>query len=99
MTTALVSSPGTVISALSMAAEEMTHVTELDQDVLKQYGGRLYWYWAEGDTDGWVRDSSVQEIEQVLDDAGWERQGRRWRCERGMKHAFVLKDGTCQDSG
>ncbi|KAK4055463.1 hypothetical protein OIV83_000009 [Microbotryomycetes sp. JL201] len=91
-TTALVSSPGTVISALSMAADEMAQVTDLDHDLLRTYGDRMYWYWAEGDSDHWVRDSSVKEIEQVLDEAGHPKKGRRWRCSQGMKHAFVLRD-------
>ncbi|KAK4057786.1 hypothetical protein OIO90_001005 [Microbotryomycetes sp. JL221] len=91
-TTALVTSPGTVVSALAMAAEEMRQVTELDAECLQTYGDRMYWYWAKGDDDHWVNDSSVQEIERVLDEAGHQRSGRRRRCDQGMKHAFVLRD-------
>ncbi|KAM0789049.1 hypothetical protein ACM66B_003112 [Microbotryomycetes sp. NB124-2] len=91
-TAALVASPGTVVSALAMAADEMGQVTELDRELLQNYGNRLFFYWADGDSDHWVRDSSVLEIEQVLDEAGHAKDGKRWRCARGMKHAFVLRD-------
>ncbi|KDE07896.1 hypothetical protein, variant [Microbotryum lychnidis-dioicae p1A1 Lamole] len=89
VTTGLVTSPGSVIAALTMAREEMRDVTDLDVEMLKKYGDRLCWYWARGDDDGWVLPSSVQEIEQVLDQAGFAKE-RRKKCEEGMQHAFIL---------
>ena len=92
VTTALVQSPGTVLAALSMAGEEMTRVKALDEDVLREFGGRMWWYWAKGEEDGWVRDSSVTEIVECLEKAGYGAE-RRWRCEEGMQHAFCLDPG------
>lgn len=94
-TAALVASPGTVTAALGMAAEELRTVKDLDVDAIRQYGDRLWWYWAEGETDGWVQGKSVEEIEQVLDQAGFDAR-QRIRCEDGMKHAFCLRDGECR---
>ncbi|SCV70678.1 BQ2448_3440 [Microbotryum intermedium] len=89
VTTGLVTSPGSVVAALTMAKEEMRNVTELDGEMLKKYGNRLCWYWARGDDDGWVLPSSVKEIEDVLDQAGFPKE-RRKKCEEGMQHAFIL---------
>ncbi|KAI5477341.1 hypothetical protein MNV49_006483 [Pseudohyphozyma bogoriensis] len=91
-TTALVQSPATVVAAVSMAAEEMEKVKELNKDILKEYGARMRWYWAAGDTDGWVSPSSIVEIEDTLDEAGYAKD-KRIRCveQPGLKHAFVLK--------
>lgn len=91
-TSNLVASPGTVTAALGMAAEEMRRVKELDSTTLRQYGDRLWWYWAEGETDGWVQGKSITEIERVLDEAGHDAN-QRTRCSDGMKHAFCLRDG------
>lgn len=91
VTTALVQSPGTVVAALTLAAEEMARVGELDEECLVRFGGRMRWYWAKGDDDEWVADSSVKEIERVLEGAGWGKE-RRVRCGEGMVHAFVLTD-------
>lgn len=92
VTTTLVQSPGTVLAALSMAGEEMTRVTGLDEEMLSEFGGRMWWYWAKGEEDGWVRDSSVKEEVECLDKAGYGAE-RRWRCEEGMQHAFCLDPG------
>lgn len=92
VTTQLVSSPATVRAALSMAAEEMAQVTELDADLLKEYGSRMWWYWAQEGLDGWVAESSVVEIEGALDEAGCRKEQRE-RCGEGMKHAFCLREG------
>jgi hypothetical protein len=89
VTSSLVASPGTVMAALTMAGEEMREVSDVDRQVLSEFGGRMWFYWAEGDDDGWVSQSSIREIEGVLDEAGWDK-GRRFRCEEGMQHAFVL---------
>lgn len=59
---------------------------------LREYGNRIRWYWSKGEEDHWVSNSSVVEIENVLDEAGWKKE-RRERCGEGMKHAFVLNDG------
>lgn len=91
-TASLVASPGTVTAALSMAADEMRMVKQLDTALLKEHGDKLWWYWAEGESDGWVSGSSVTEIEGVLDGAGHSPTQRK-RCEDGMKHAFCLRDG------
>jgi hypothetical protein len=77
-----------------MAAEEMRRVKELDSDAIRTYGDRLWWYWAEGETDGWVQGKSVEEIERVLDEGGFDPRQRQ-RCQDGMKHAFCLRDGEC----
>uniref|UniRef100_A0A0H5FUX8 AB hydrolase-1 domain-containing protein n=1 Tax=Leucosporidium scottii TaxID=5278 RepID=A0A0H5FUX8_9BASI len=90
VTTSLVSSPATVRAALTMAAEEMKEVTRLDEGLLKEYGGKMWWYWARDGLDGWVAESSVVEIEGVLDEAG-HGKAQRERCGEGMKHAFCLR--------
>lgn len=92
VTTGLVSSPATVRAALSMAAEEMKRVTSLDNELLASFGGRMWWYWARDGLDGWVSESSVEEIESVLDEAG-HAKAQRQRCGEGMKHAFCLREG------
>lgn len=92
VTTQLVASSGAALAALSMGAEELRDVTELDKECLGTYGGRMRFYWAKGDEDEWVLDSSVAEIVQTLEEAGYGTE-RRLRCEEGMKHAFVLDDG------
>ncbi|ORY78849.1 hypothetical protein BCR35DRAFT_291724 [Leucosporidium creatinivorum] len=91
VTTSLVSSPATVRAALSMAAEEMKEVTTLDEGLLKEFGERMWWYWARDGLDGWVAESSVVEIEGVLDEAGHSKEQRE-RCDEGMKHAFCLRE-------
>ncbi|KAL8290354.1 hypothetical protein RQP46_002612 [Phenoliferia psychrophenolica] len=91
VTSGLVASPGTVLSALSLAAEELAEVKELDKDLVKTFGDRCWWYWAAGEDDGWVSSSSVDEINETLDEAGIDKK-RRFRCTEGMKHAFVLDE-------
>lgn len=91
VTTSLIQSPGTVVAAYALAREELDTVTDLDAKCLEEFGGRMRWYWAKGEDDGWVADSSVQEIERVLDGAGFGKE-RQVRCEEGMVHAFVLTD-------
>lgn len=91
VTTGLVQSPGTVVAALTMAAEEMDVIDKLDARCLEEHGGKMRFYWAKEGDDGWVAEKSVVEIERVLVAAGWSN-GRRRRCEEGMVHAFVLTD-------
>jgi hypothetical protein len=76
--------PACGAAALGLAADEMQRIGELDAATLKRYGDRVSFYWAEGDTDGWVRDTSVREIVDVLEraDARGERVARRVRCVR-----------------
>lgn len=94
VTTGLVSNPATVLAAVSMGKEEMELIKSLkpQEPVLREFGNRIRWYWSKGEEDHWVLDSSVLEIEAVLDEAGWKKE-RRERCGEGMKHAFVLNDG------
>lgn len=92
-TTQLVSSPQTVVAALTMAAKEMEGVKELDRELVKEVGGKCWWYWAEEGKDGWVREESIEEIEEVLGD-GEEMRRKRERCKEGMPHAFVLNEGA-----
>lgn len=92
VTSSLVTCPGVVAAAVSMAREEMAQVAELDRQVLIQYGDRMRFYWAKGDEDGWVLNSSVEEISAVLEGAG-HSESRRLRCSRGMQHAFILNIG------
>ncbi len=61
-----------------MAREEMIQVTKLDEEVLKLYGDRMRFYWAQ--KDGWVLESSIIEIEAVLEGSGY-KEARRIRCE------------------
>lgn len=97
VTASLVGSPATVRAALSMAAEEMSEVTELDGELLKEHGDKMWWYWARDGLDGWVAESSVVEIEGVLDEAGHEK-AQRERCGEGMKHAFCLREGELSNA-
>lgn len=92
-TTQLVSSPQTVVAAITMAAKEMEGVKELDRDLVKDVGGKCWWYWAEEGKDGWVREESIEEIEEVLGD-GEDMTRKRERCKEGMPHAFVLNEGA-----
>ncbi|GAA96146.1 uncharacterized protein L969DRAFT_43732 [Mixia osmundae IAM 14324] len=85
----LVTSPTVVASALAMARDEMATIKDLDKAFLAQYGDRLDFYWAEGDSDGWVRSSQIQEIIETVQDKATHQ-----RCVLGMKHAFCLKDGA-----
>ncbi|GAA5864457.1 hypothetical protein JCM1840_000506 [Sporobolomyces johnsonii] len=86
-TTELVSSPQTVIAALTMAKKELEQIKDLDEELLREHGAKVWWYWAEDGNDGWVSESAIGEIERVLGDEGRER---RERCREGMPHAFVL---------
>lgn len=93
-TTSLVQSPGTVRAAITMAREEFAVVRSLDAVGLEEYGDRMWFYWAEGEKDEWVRDSSVKEIIGVLKRReGAEEQARWMRDQEGMGHAFCLIDG------
>jgi len=92
VTTSLVQSPGVVVAAFTLAREELNSVKALDRAFLVEFGARLRWYWAAGEDDGWVADSSVVEIQGVLDGAGWGKE-RQVRCAEGMVHAFVLTEG------
>jgi pimeloyl-ACP methyl ester carboxylesterase len=94
VTTSLISSSGTIVATLYMAGKEMAEVTELDKDLLLKFGDRLVWYWAAGDDDGWVSQSSIKEIQDTLKEAGYDQKGRMFRCEEGMQHAFVMSSGT-----
>ncbi|GAA6055914.1 hypothetical protein JCM3770_002358 [Rhodotorula araucariae] len=92
-TAKLVSSPETVVAALTMAREELARVTELDTALLEQYGERLWFYWAAEGGDGWVTEEAVREIEGVLERKFGEKGSRRrQRCAEGMPHAFVLNE-------
>ncbi|KAK4703826.1 hypothetical protein P7C70_g2392, partial [Phenoliferia sp. Uapishka_3] len=91
VTSGLVTSPGTVLAALSMAKEEMDEIIDLDRNLVQGAAKKSWWYWAEGKGDGWVSESSVQEIGDCLDEVGADKE-RRFLCEEGMKHAFVLND-------
>lgn len=94
ITSSLVASPGTVLAALGMARDEMRQVKALDNELVREFSGRCWWYWADGDDDGWVRQSSIREIEEVLDQVGaGAGRERRFRCTEGMQHAFVLNEG------
>lgn len=94
VTTKLVSSPQTVIAAITMAQKEMKQVTELDREFLKnqKIGKKCWWYWTEPEKDGWVLEESVREIEECLGDEPAMKE-RRERCKEGMPHAFVLNKG------
>lgn len=94
VTNGLVASPGTVLAALSMAGEELADVKELDKKLVTEFGDRCWWYWAKGADDGWVSPTSIDEIASTLDEAGVDKS-RRFRCEEGMKHAFVLDKSGC----
>lgn len=98
VTTSLVQSPGTVVAAYALARDEMATIREVDEGVLKEFGGRMRWDWAKGEEDGWVAGESVGEIERVLDGAGYAKE-RRVRCEEGMVHAFVLTDSKREAHG
>lgn len=93
-TTELVSSPESVLAALVMARHELGTVTDLDTEVLEQYGDRLWFYWAAEGNDGWVTEEAVEEIEACLE-SRWGEDGRkrRARCQEEIPHAFVLNDG------
>ncbi|GAA5937194.1 bifunctional triacylglycerol lipase/ester hydrolase [Sporobolomyces koalae] len=91
-TTRLVSSPQTVIAAITMAQKEMQHVKDIDRELLSNrslVGDICWWYWAEPGRDGWVLEDSIREIEEALGDDEDLRK-RRERCREGMPHAFVL---------
>ncbi|BGP54881.1 hypothetical protein JCM8202v2_002468 [Rhodotorula sphaerocarpa] len=92
-TTELVSSPESVLAALVMARHELGTVTDLDTEVLEQYGDRLWFYWAAEGNDGWVTEEAVEEIEACLE-SRWGEDGRkrRARCQEEIPHAFVLND-------
>ncbi|BGP47435.1 hypothetical protein JCM10450v2_003287 [Rhodotorula kratochvilovae] len=92
-TAKLVSSPETVVAALTTAREELARVTDLDAALLEQYGDRVWFYWAAEGVDGWVTEEAVREIEGVLERKfGEEGRRRRQRCIEGMPHAFVLDE-------
>ncbi|GAA5904627.1 uncharacterized protein JCM6883_003846 [Sporobolomyces salmoneus] len=88
-TTSLVSSPQTVIAAITMASKEMSTVTSLDRELLRVVGEKCWWYWAEEGKDGWVLEESIREIEETLGNEP-EMLRKRERCREGMPHAFVL---------
>lgn len=82
-----------------MAREEFAVVRSLDAVGLEEYGDRMWFYWAEGEKDEWVRDSSVKEIIGVLKRReGAEEQARWMRDQEGMGHAFCLIDGESMSS-
>ncbi|BGP15399.1 hypothetical protein JCM10213v2_003367 [Rhodosporidiobolus nylandii] len=93
-TSELVSSPQTVLAALTMAREELATVRELDAQAVKRGAGRLWVYYAEEGRDGWVTAEGMREVEQAVQEAlGEEERKRRVRrCEEGMPHAFVLDE-------
>ncbi|GAA6024185.1 hypothetical protein JCM11491_006673 [Sporobolomyces phaffii] len=88
-TTRLVSSPQTVVAAITMARHEIDCVRELDRDLVRAVGDKCWWYWAEAGRDGWVLEESIREIEAALGDARGIA-AKRERCSEGMPHAFVL---------
>ena len=73
-----------------MARKELESVSELDRELVKEVGGKCWWYWTQEGGDGWVREECVEEIESTL---GEGLKGRRERCREGMPHAFVLNQG------
>ncbi|GAA6007386.1 hypothetical protein JCM10207_006323 [Rhodosporidiobolus poonsookiae] len=96
VTTRLVSSPQTVLAALTMAREELATVTELDGAAVGQLAreGKLWIYYAAEGVDGWVTEDAAREVERTVEDAvGREQRERRVRrCIEGMPHAYVLDE-------
>ncbi|KAM0745745.1 hypothetical protein T439DRAFT_384057 [Meredithblackwellia eburnea MCA 4105] len=91
VTAGLVSSPGTISAALSMAKEELDGIKALDKDLVREFKDRCWWYWSKDGDDHWVPKIAVDEICETLEEAGGDAK-RRIVCEEGMKHAFVLNE-------
>ncbi|GAA5829816.1 hypothetical protein JCM11251_007892 [Rhodosporidiobolus azoricus] len=93
-TTELVSSPSTVLAALTMAKEELATVTALDAHLVSSVADKLWFYYAAEGVDKWVIDECVSEVEKAVEGklgrAGREKRVRR--CKEGLPHAFVLDD-------
>ncbi|GAA6035725.1 hypothetical protein JCM8097_005670 [Rhodosporidiobolus ruineniae] len=99
-TTALVSSPSTVLAALTMAREELASITTLDEGLVARAAGegKLWIYYAAPGADGWVTEGAMEEVEAAFEAgvrggrAEAERKRRVRRCEEGLPHAFVLDE-------
>ncbi|GAA5909021.1 hypothetical protein JCM6882_004970 [Rhodosporidiobolus microsporus] len=94
VTTQLVSSPSTVVAALTMAREELASVTALDAHLVSDVAEKLWVYYAAEGVDKWVTEEAVREVEDAVERT-LGRQGREKRvrrCREGMPHAFVLDE-------
>jgi len=94
VTTELITTPGAVASALTMAENEMKTIKKLDERFLEEYGDRITLYFAAGDSDGWVGNAQrVKDITTCLDRSkrSTDKRKRCRVCDKGMVHAFCLE--------
>lgn len=93
----LISNPSIASAALWLTPDEGRRIDKLDERFVSSYADRLSFYYAAGETDGWVRDSSVVEIAGLLerslaDRSAEERQLRRRRVHRcALTHSRTLR--------
>jgi hypothetical protein len=87
VTAGLVSSPWTILAVLALAREEMIQIAKLDEGFLDTHGSKFTFYWGQGASDGWVRESTIDEIVAAAKGA------RAVRCDQGMPHDFCISHG------
>jgi Lipid-droplet associated hydrolase len=86
VTAGFVSSPRAILAVLALGRAEMINITELDTHLLETHASRFTFYWGAAEDDGWVRESSVEEIMAVVAAGG----ARALRCDQGIPHDFCL---------
>ncbi|KAF8913031.1 hypothetical protein CPB84DRAFT_1957423 [Gymnopilus junonius] len=82
------SSPTSVLAALSMAYQEMKYIRDLDLDLLEQHKPKLYFYYAQ--KDDWIGE----ERQRVFHAMNAEEQSLNMLlAPKGIPHAFCISHG------